>query len=331
MKIAILAITAGGSTLASNLATQLPGATVLEIKDKVRRTLAEAWPHYDAFICVMAAGIVVRALAPLVEDKKTDPAVLVVDELGHFTISLLAGHLGGANDLARQVAKLTGGQAVITTASDVLGHTALDIWARDHGFVVGDRERLTAAMAILVNTGRLQVYYDIDIPELPVDFMKIADPAQADLIVSFRAKVKGHRPHLHPCNLVAGVGCNRGTPASAFSAAFHDLCEKQNLAPASFRNLASIDLKNDEKGLLEFANQNRYAIDFYDKDTLNSVPDLTASPAVLKATGAQGVAEPAAILSSSSGQLIIGKQKWQDVTIAVARAPWPWSAPDREA
>ncbi len=331
MKIAILAITAGGKELGHSLAAKLADATFLDSQEKFSPTLAAAWPRYDAFICIMASGIVVRALAPLIIDKKTDPCVVVMDEQGHFVISLLSGHLGGGNDLARQVAGICGGQAVITTASDVLGRTALDIWARDHDLRVADKKLFTAAMATLVNKRSLQVFTDSELPSWPADFIMVTDPDQADLIISFRAQVNGRQPHLYPRNLVAGVGCNRGTHASAFAEALKELCERENLAPVSIRNLASIDLKNDEKGLLEFAKQNRYPIDFYNKEQLNHVPDLVASAAVFKATGAQGVAEPAAILSSGNGQLIIGKQKWQDVTIAVAQAPWPWSAPDQAA
>ncbi|MEN8257577.1 MAG: cobalt-precorrin 5A hydrolase [Thermodesulfobacteriota bacterium] len=331
MKIAILAITNGGKELAQRLATKLPDATFVSSEEKFSTILAEAWPRYDAFICIMASGIVVRALAQLVVDKKTDPCVLVMDEQGSFVISLLSGHLGGGNDLARQLAAISGGQAVITTASDVLGHTALDIWARNHGLVVADKSRLTKAMTTLVNKGSLQVYSDLEFPPWPADFVIITDPDQADLIISNRSDVAGQQPHLHPRNLVAGMGCNRGTPAPAFAGALQELCDQENLAIQSIRNLASIDLKNDEKGLLEFARQNRYPIDFYSKDELNQVPDLVPSPAVVKATGAQGVAEPAALLSSGGGQLIIGKQKWQDVTIALAQAPWPWLAPGQEA
>ncbi|MBU1639150.1 MAG: cobalt-precorrin 5A hydrolase [Proteobacteria bacterium] len=330
MKIALLAITAGGKALAAKLTAKLADATFVEGPEKFSPTLAAAWPHYDAFICIMASGIVVRALAPLLHDKKTDPCVVVLDEQGRYVISLLSGHLGGGNDLARHVATLCGGQAVITTASDVLGHIALDIWARDHALQVADKARFTLAMTQLVNSGSLKVYSDIELPEWPADFLMVDKADQAELIISFRQKVSGHKPHLHPCNLVAGVGCNRGTPVAAFAEAFNELCTNHNLALASLRNLASIDLKNDEKGLLEFARQNRYPLAFYSKDELNNVPGLTPSAAVLKATGAQGVAEPAAILSSN-GQLIIGKQKWQDVTIAVAQAPWPWSAPDQAA
>lgn len=330
MKIAILAITAGGNRLGHRLAGKLANATFIDSQEKFSSTLAAAWPCYDAFICIMASGIVVRALAPLLHDKKTDPCVVVMDEQGHFVISLLSGHLGGGNDLARQVAAISSGQAVITTASDVLDRTALDIWARDHGLQVADKELFTTAMAHLVNNGSLKVYSEVELPKWPADFTLVTDPDQAELIISPRTNVSDHKPHLHPRNLVAGVGCNRGTPPAAFNEAFTELCIKHNLALVSFRNLASIDLKNDEKGLLEFARQNRYPIDFYCKDELNQVPNLIPSAPVLKAIGAQGVAEPAAILSSN-GQLIIGKQKWQDVTIAVAQAPWPWSAPDQEA
>lgn len=331
MKIAILAITEGGKKLAAELATQLADASVLDSGEKFSPSLAAAWPNYDAFICIMASGIVVRALAPLLVDKKTDPGVVVMDEQGRFAISLVSGHLGGANDLARHIAELSGGQAVITTASDVLGHTAVDIWARDHDLRVADKKLFTTAMTTLVNKRTLKVFADIELPRWPQDFSMVSDPEQADLIISCRAQLNGRRPHLYPRNLVVGIGCNRGTPASAFTEALTELCEKHNLTMAAIRNLASIDLKDDEKGLLEFAKQNRYPIDFYNKEQLNQVPDLVASTAVFKATGAQGVAEPAAILSSASGQLIIGKQKWQDVTIAVAQARWPWSAPDQAA
>jgi cobalt-precorrin 5A hydrolase len=330
MKIGIVAITSGGRQLATELAAQLPEATVLAAGGSFATCLASAWPQYNAFICVMAAGIVVRAIAPLLQDKKTDPCVVVLDEQGRFAVSLLAGHLGGGNELARRLARLTGGQAVITTASDVLGHTALDLWARDHGLVVADKSALTTAMARLVNQGRLTVFSEVELPQWPADFVMTDTPAEAELIIAIHQEVAGRRPQLHPRCLVAGIGCNRQTPAAVIQQAFTELCHTHNLAAAAFRNLASIDLKNDEKGLLEFAGQNRYPIDFYPKDELNQVPDLIASAAVFKATGAQGVAEPAAILSSS-GQLIIGKQKWQDVTLAVAQAAWPWWAPDRAA
>ena len=331
MKIGILAITEGATKLAQKLSQQLPDATVINDKKKFSASLTEAWSKYDALICIMATGIVVRSLPPLIKDKKTDPCVLVMDEKGRFVISLLSGHLGGANELSKQVAKITSGLAVITTASDVLGHTALDIWARDHDLRVADKKLFTTAMASLVNNRTVKVFSDVELPSWPADFSMVDDPASADLIISFRAQVNDKRPHLYPRNLVAGMGCNRGTEASAFAEALADLCQEHNLNQASFRNLASIDLKNDEKGLLEFAKQNRYPIDFYNKEQLNHVPDIVASAAVFKATGAQGVAEPAAILSSGNGQLIIGKQKWQDVTIAVAQARWPWSAPDQAA
>jgi cobalt-precorrin 5A hydrolase len=130
MKTAIVACTGGGRILGRTIAEQLPDSSLLDVQGSVTATLREAWQSCDALVCIMASGIVVRTLAPLLKDKRNDPAVLVLDEKGQNVISLLSGHLGGGNALAHQVAAITGGRAVITTASDTLGLVALDLWAK---------------------------------------------------------------------------------------------------------------------------------------------------------------------------------------------------------
>ncbi|HEB69472.1 MAG TPA: cobalamin biosynthesis protein CbiG, partial [Desulfobulbus sp.] len=124
----------------------------------------------------MATGIVVRTLAPLLQDKRLDPAVVVCDEKGRFAVSLLSGHLGGGNALARQVAAILGGQAVITTASDVLGRTALDLWAHALDLQVADKRALTRIMGKLVNHGSVTLHSDYPLPELPDDITMQDDP-----------------------------------------------------------------------------------------------------------------------------------------------------------
>ena len=145
MKIGIIAITTGGRELAVRLCAMLDDATLLEKSagEKIAGTIAKNWRQYDALICIMAAGIVVRAVAPLLEDKFTDPCVVVLDEKGKHAISLLSGHIGGGNALARKVAGLLGGTAVITTSSDTLELVALDLWAQEQQLVVPDRKELT--------------------------------------------------------------------------------------------------------------------------------------------------------------------------------------------
>lgn len=326
-RLAYLAVTDGGQRLASRIAAAL-GGTVIPRRAGLSELMPAFWRQYDGLVCVMASGIVVRLIAPLVSDKQRDPAVVVVDEAGRFAVSLVAGHLGGANDLARQVAAVTGGQAVITTASDVLGHTALDLWAQAQNLAVEERRTLTRASAKLVNTGTLHIFSEIPIASLPADFVVAGEPAAADCIVSHRlGPWSAGVLLLRPRHLVAGIGCNRGTSAEQIATALDGACARHGLSPLAIRNLASIDLKADEAGLITFAEARGLMIDFYGKDELNRVAGISSSDAVLRATGAQGVAEPAALLSSGADNLLVRKMKWQDVTIAIAAAPCALSAP----
>ena len=322
MCIGVLAVTEGGQRLAAEIAKGIENAAVIPVRTTLADQFSELWSQYDGFVCVMATGIVVRLIAPLLKDKKTDPCVVVVDEKGRFAISLLSGHLGGGNDLAQQVATVTNGQAVITTASDVLGHTALDLWAQEQGLAVIDNAKLTHASAQLVNTGTLRVFTDIVGLPLPADFVIVANPVEADCVISNRLDLGAESDlRLIPRNLVVGIGCNRGTAAADIEAAFREALGEHGLSELAVRNLASIDLKNDEAGLLAFAESRKLRIDFYSKDQLNTVDNVSVSDVVMRATGAQGVAEPAALLSADSKKILVRKMKWKDVTIAVAQAP----------
>lgn len=326
MKTAVLAITRGGRERASQLATSLEQARVFFCRGRLKATVRELWPETEAFIFFMASGIVVRTIAPLLGDKTTDPAVVVCDEKGRFAISLVSGHLGRANELAETVAGILGGEPVITTASDVLGHTPLDIWARELELEVTDRARLTRAMGILVNSGKVTLYSEYPIPDLPDDIRQTSEPAGADLVITCRTDLKTRGALLHPKALVAGIGCNRHTPADHIARALEDTLRRHGLAPASIRNLASIDVKAGEPGLIQFARQNGYEIDFFGRDELNGVQNVSVSAAALKAVGARGVAEPAALLSARGKRLLVRKTKCTDVTIAIAEVASPWQA-----
>ncbi|MCI5146230.1 MAG: cobalamin biosynthesis protein CbiG, partial [Candidatus Electrothrix sp. AR3] len=225
---------------------------------------------------------------------------------------------------AREVAGLLGGQAVITTASDVLGHTALDLWARDLGLTVADKHCLTAVMAKLVNTGSVSLGSAYPLPELPSDIILLQEFEAADLLITCRTEQKMGKALLYPKVLVAGIGCNRNTPAEEIGEALEQVCREHHLAFQSIHSLASIDLKRDELGLLVFAEQQGWSIDFYNRDQLNDVSGVSTSAAVLKATGAKGVAEPAAILSAGGGPLLVKKMKWPNVTVAIAEISTPF-------
>lgn len=323
-RLAVLAISRGGCDLGGRLAEAL-GGDFFACKGRLAEVMARVWRDYPEIVCIMAAGIVVRTIAPLLRDKRQDPAVVVCDEKGNFAISLLSGHIGGANALAHRVAAQTGGQAVLTTASDVLGRTALDLWCRDLGLTPGNKTAFTRAMGRLVDQGSLTLWSRSPLPELPPDLIPIAERDRADLIVDSRTDAPAHAALLHPGALVVGVGCNRGAPATAIARAVEAACRAHGLAIQSVVRLASIDLKQDEAGLLEYARQLGLSIDFYDKDQLNRVEGVgAASEAVLRATGAKGVAEPAALLSAGpGGVLLAAKMKWTDVTTAVAEIADP--------
>ncbi|VAW33480.1 Cobalt-precorrin 5A hydrolase [hydrothermal vent metagenome] len=318
MKTAVLALTKGGRKLARHLSTALK-AEVIDLEGRnIKTAIRELWPHYEGFVFIMAAGIVVRIIAPLLRDKKTDPGIVVMDEAGRYAISLLAGHLGGANELARAAAEAADGQAVITTSSDTLGLTPLDLWARFQRLRLVKGSFITLS-AKLVNNGRLKVHLDNIRGELPPDF-EAADCTQADIIISNRRQA-ADAAILCPRNIILGIGCNRGVKVKDVESAVDEICRELNLLRPAIDSLASIDLKADEEGLLDFARQNELPINFYSAARLNTVKGIQQSATVYRYTGAYGVAEPAAILESTADQLLCRKKKWRDVTIAVAERP----------
>ncbi|WP_035247876.1 cobalt-precorrin 5A hydrolase [Desulfogranum mediterraneum] len=319
---AVLAITAGGRLLGEQLAREL-NADLYYCKGELRPTLSRVWPRYQGLICIMATGIVVRMIAPLLADKSKDPAVVVCDQQGSYAISLLSGHLGGANSLAARVAGISGGQAVITTASDVLGQTGLDLWCRELGLSIADKAAFTRKMGQLVDQGSLRLYSEFPLPRLPEDLMICQTPEEADLVISTAATTPGKGVLLHPKALALGIGCKRDTPAARIEATVEAACRNHNLAAAAIARLASITLKQDEPGLLAYARDRQLDIRFYTSEQLNTIPSEASSATVYRVTGARAVAEPAAILAAGAEALLVNKIKGAGVTLAIARIPDP--------
>lgn len=324
MKVGILALTSGGRELAARIAGKRPDFTIIEVNQGISAAFQNNWKKFDAFIAIMATGIIIRAIAPLLQDKASDPAVIGLDESGTHLISLLSGHLGGANALAEVVAEITGGKAVITTASDTLNLVPLDLWAAAQNLQAADRGILTEASSVLVNDGRLKIFSDVEIEALPPGLVQVEKSEESDLIISHKL-ISAKKLVLHPANLVVGIGCNRNTPVEEFEEAMEELFSTLSLSPLSIRNIASIDAKKDEEGLLLFGEKNGWPIEFFSSDKINRVKDIDVSSAALKAVGAKGVAEPTALLSAQTSTLLSRKHKWQNITMAVARAPFSLS------
>ena len=321
----IFYITGNGLELAKRVSEIFREAEIVRYKSG---EFEKRWHNTKNIICIMATGIVVRAAAPLIKDKKSDPAVVVLDEKGRFAISLLSGHLGGANELAKKAADYLGGEAVITTASDVQGKLAIDLWARDKGLFVEDFEKLKRISAKIVNGKKIKLKTDdsVSVSSLPEEFIPVDSTEEADVIVSHRL-IKSDALFLRPKNLFAGVGCNRGTSKEEIGGAVKDILQEEGLSCHSVRNLATIDVKMEEGGLLAFAHDERLDIDFFSREELNKAAlshNIRTSKAVRTATGAVAVAEPAALLSaqklSNDCTLLMPKRKKGNVTLAIAAA-----------
>lgn len=331
----IIYITDNGRRVAERLKSLLPDA---EIARYSPAGVEDLWRRNEALVFIMASGIVVRTIAPLLKDKRTDPAVVVLDEAGKHAISLVGGHLGGANDLAREVAAHLGGEAVITTASDVNNLPSIDLWARDNNLVIENWDVLPLVATSYLNNGGLRVYCDIPL-ELPPEFLRMADPRFADAIITNSRDVYAGSPRctitgegcstgacrvkgqltLRPVNLVTGIGCNSGTSLDEIENAVQRTLDEHDLVFLSLHSLATIDIKGSEPGLRGFAEKYGLALHTYSRSDLNAVPGVARSEAAFKATGAYGVSEPAALLAAGADKLLVPKQKKGNVTVAVAK------------
>lgn len=323
MKIALLAVTQKGKILAEKIRLVMPDSQTIQTEKGIRSALEQTWDDYDGIVCIMAAGIVVRCLSGLCRNKSSDPCIVVLDERGSYAISLLSGHIGGGNKLAEDIASICGGKAVITTASDVSGHTSVDLWSIENNLIVANPERLASTSAKLLNSGYLSIYQDREyISSFPYDFKPCLRSSQADIVISVSPGNNNTSLQFLPRIHYIGFGCRRGTTVEEFKEALEDLREKHGLDLRTVAGLASIDLKNDEKGLLELAILQKLPIQFYTKETLNDVGIPVTSLKVYEKIGAYGVCEPAAVQAATflgkPGQLIIKKITWNKITAAVA-------------
>ncbi len=324
IKTAIFYITDNGFALAKKLNSLYPDAKVFKFKPD---TVSEFWGKHKSFIFIMASGIVLRTVAPLIKDKRTDPAVVVLDEKGRFAVSLLSGHLGGANKIAKEIADFLGGQAVITTASDTNNLPAIDLWAKENDLIIEDWKALPHIATRFLNDGKLNVYSDIEI-SMPKGFQTTDNPESADMLITNKNDLFANSPihqfarlYLRPKNLVIGIGCNSGTSAVETEDAVKRALAEKNLSFLSIHSVATIDIKADEKGLNKFVRGYGFPIKTFAADELNKISSesgVRSSEIVFKATGAYAVAEPAALLASGADELLVRKQKIGNVTVAVA-------------
>ncbi len=329
MRLAYLAFTDRGEALAHRLAEVLGGTVSRSGQPlKLHAWTAEQFPKSDGLIFVGAAGIAVRAVAPHVVSKTSDPAVVVIDECGRFAVSLLSGHLGGANDLAKAVAEACGAVPVITTATDANGLFAVDEWAKRQQAQVVNPHRIQAVSSKLLNGGIVTVRSPWDIAgTLPAQVTVTQETA--DVVLDIRTADGEASLLLVPSIVVLGIGCRKGTSQEAIEKCYQAFLEQTGLCDSSIVSAASIDLKQDEAGLHDFCRAHGWDFVTYSAERLRQAPGtFTPSAFVSRITGVDNVCERSAV-TASGGTLIHRKYAAHGVTMAAAVMPyrpdWRWT------
>lgn len=352
-----VALTRGGAALVRRLAGAFPGAEafaparfagpgVQGFAEPVAARIARLWPGAGGFFLVMAAGIAVRVIAPLLGDKAEDPAVVVLDPEGRFAVPLLSGHLGGANALAREVGRRLGATPVLTTATDAAGAPAAEVWARDRGLrpegaggAAGGRQGVLRVNSAWANREPVGAYLDPALGgfELLTDLapylaLLTGDEGRARAFAGALLAVTHRRlPELgaalilRPKCLTLGAGCREGAAPEEVAVGVRSALEGAGLAEGAVKQVASVDAKAREPALGELARGLDVPFVTFPSAVLAAVPVPNPSPRVFRAVGTPSVAEAAALAASGGGRLVLPKVKGRSWTLAVALGPWEGS------
>lgn len=340
IKLAIVSFTPNGQyqaeRLFDTLQSQAKESFLLSVTHKPENLKEWCRGHFetqDAILFIGALGIAVRTIAPFIQNKKTDPAVLVMDEKAKHMISVLSGHLGGGNELTIQLSSLMGAEPVITTASDVNGKIAIDVFAKKNQLYISDMQKAKRIAAMIVAEEPVSFQCDGNIEgQVPLELTADDEHAKGRVIVSACEEESDENSLLLvPQAFILGIGCKKGKTAQEIERAVLDVLNEKKLFIQAVGELASIDLKSEEKGLLDFAKKYDIKTYFYTAEELKRVPGtFEESSFVSKVTGVDNVCERAAVChtirenedADPKRDLIIHKVKKEGVTIALVQRKW---------
>jgi cobalt-precorrin 5A hydrolase len=366
---AVYAITRHGLWIAARLAAMLGDADVYvsekllgaaqaipelsrarTLKLPMGPVLSETFTAYDCHVFAISVGAVVRMIAPLIKDKKIDPAVICVDDAARFAICVLSGHVGRGNFFTDRVAQVLGSQSVVTTASDAIGTLTVDILGRELGWKLDDPDRnVTRGCAAVVNAAPVLFVQEAGEPNWwPLD--KALPPGvryttslegidahafEILLIATDREIKESHPEHwanaviYRPNSLVLGIGCDKGAASELIERGTLNAVARNHLSLKSVKALATIDKKQDEAGILALAERFGWPLETYTAEELDAVSGIESpSETVKRYVGTRGVAEPAALLCAGAQRLLVPKQAYTEpgagrsMTLAVARVPF---------
>lgn len=346
-RTAVVAITKHGIEIARKIKAKMPeveifvpakhsdgGADVNWFSEQSTQLVSSLFKTHDALVCIFSLGAVIRMVAPHLVDKKSDPAVVVIDDRANHVISALSGHLGGANALARLLALILGAKPVITTAADVNETIAVDLVGREFGWTIENFENVTKTSAFMVNEEKIALFQDAGEKEwwtgpLPKnvtivdDIKKVGSPEfQAGLVITDRSvpgDIAAKSVVYRPKTLVVGVGLHFDTDSATIESGINSVFGENGLALLSVRNIASVNRGARVKGLDEFAKKHNLPVEIFEKAELAKVEVPNPSAAVQKFEGTASVSEAASLLSSK-GELVVQKVKFPpNLTVAVCR------------
>lgn len=290
----------------------------LNLQEAVRLAMKEA----QALIFVGAAAIAIRMTAPHLRGKEKDPAVLVIDEKGQFVIPLLAGHIGGANGLARMLAAMLHGQAVITTATDVNDLFAVDEWAARQGLHLSSLQDAKQFAAELLERGQAGLYSEFPIGDgdMPAGLIRTQEgPVGVAITVHEDCHPFAKTVAAYPVILHIGIGCKRGTSRERIAQRVEEDMKQIHVSWHAVADISTIDIKKTEAGLTAFAEQHHLPIHYYTVRQLNDAPGtFISSDFVRRIIGTDNVCERAAVLASHGGTLLLQKSGKDGVTVAIA-------------
>lgn len=330
-KLVIISFTKAGATLGRRLADSLEGSLEASVyykgsdasvdcaerlccdtTDFVKSVFEKKTP----LMFIGAMGIAIRMIAGSVKDKLTDSPVLVMDEKGQFVIPVLAGHVGGANELALMVSEVTGAVPVVTTATDINGAFSPDLFAKENRLTLINREGIAKVSKHALEGKAVTISVKDYPPSEKVDIL-IADDAHN----IYRSGADKAELYLSPKQYVVGIGCRKGKEREAIESLLMRCIEELGISLKEVYSFASIDLKANEEGILEIARENRIPFITFEASMLKKVQgEFTPSSFVSEKTGVDNVCERSAVLAAGHGaKLVLAKTAENGVTIAIAK------------
>ena len=345
-KVSILAITKNGISIGLKLKEYFPSWNIFTpskfLNDSEKITwyseptsekIVDLFKNNNALICIFSLGATIRLIAPYLRDKKIDPAVIVIDDKASFVISMLSGHLGGANELAEVIAEKLGSMPVITTAADVNKTISVDLVGKEFGWKIDDDSTVTKISAYMINEEKIGIYQESGklnwYKELPknvkiynnLDELKSSD-SKGYLIITDRileGEFLKNSVVYRPPTLIVGIGLHWDTSKETIKKGLDFCLHKFKLSEKSIAKLVSIKKPEEIKGLVDIGKEMRINVEYIDRENLADISTPNPSDIVKTFEGISSVSEAAAI-KVSGGELIVEKQKFPpDLTIAIAR------------